>query len=111
MAKSVERVVGEIGVERGRGRHADVVHQDGVAVGRRVGDLGRGERAAGAGDVLHDDLLAELRRHRLGDQPGDGVGRAAGGEGHDDGDRAGRVVLGEGRAAASKAAAAAPKAS
>ena len=32
-----------------------------------------------AADVLHHDLLAERLRHRVGDEPGHGVGRAAGG--------------------------------
>ncbi len=91
------RVVGEIGVERRRRRHADVVQQQRVAVGRGAGRLGGAEGAAGAADVLHDDLLAERLRHRLGDQPGHRVGRPAGGEGHDDRDRPGRIVLGEGR--------------
>ena len=92
----LDRIEGEVGIERGGGRHADVVEKEGVAVGRGLRDLGGAESAAGAADVLHHDLLAEHLRHRLGDEAGHGVGGAARRERHDDGDRAGRVVLGRG---------------
>ena len=39
---------------------ADLVQQDGVAVGRRACGVGRGDHAAGAADVFDDDLLAEV---------------------------------------------------
>ena len=83
-----ERVVGEIGVERRRGRHADVVHRAPCSHPARRCDLARGHRAAGAFDVRDGDLLAELRAHRLGDQPGHRVGWAARGEWHDERDGA-----------------------
>ena len=86
------RIVGELAVERGAGRLADMVQQQRVAVGVGLGDPAGAERAAGAADILDDHLLAQRPRHRLGDQTGHGVGRAAGGEGHDDGDRAGRII-------------------
>ena len=54
------RVVFEIGIERGRGAvRAHVAHHDGVAVGRRLRAAGDAGGAAGAGDVLDDELLAE----------------------------------------------------
>jgi hypothetical protein len=41
------------------------------------------------------DLLAEFLRHGFGDEAGDRVGRAAGREGHDHGDGAFRIGLGQ----------------
>jgi hypothetical protein len=72
--------------------------QQRVAVGPRRRHLGRAQGAAGAGNVLHHDLLAQparqLRRHRARDQ----VDAAAGGIAHHQRHRPGRVrgVLGEG---------------
>ena len=37
----------------------NVVDRDGVAVGRRFGDAGHADGAAGAADILHDHALAE----------------------------------------------------
>ena len=74
-----------------------MVHQQGVAVGVGFGDAGGAERAAGAADILDDDLLTQVFGHRLGDQTPDRVGRAAGGERDDHGDRAlGIIGLGHG---------------
>jgi hypothetical protein len=72
-----------------------VVHQHRVAVGLGGRDLAGSERAASSLDVLHDNLLAERLAHRLGDQARYGVGRAAGRERHDEGDRAVGVILRE----------------
>ena len=58
-----------------------------VAVGRRARDAADADAAAGAGDVLDDDGLAERGLHPLGHDAGQRVGRPAGGVGHDDGDR------------------------
>ena len=44
-------------------------------------------RAAGAADVLDHQLLAERARHVLAEDAGDDVGRPAGRERHDHGDR------------------------
>jgi hypothetical protein len=67
-----------------------VVQQQGVAVGCRLGDLGRAQRAAGAADVLDDHgLVEQVARHlaqHLGQVARHLVGGAAGGERHDDGD-------------------------
>jgi len=60
---------------------------DRVAVGRRAGELGHGDGAGGAGDVLDDELLAKLLAHALADDAGQQVGRTACREGHDHGDR------------------------
>ena len=70
-----------------RGMGAEIAHHHGVAVGRRLGDAGRADGAAGAGDVLDDDLGAERRAHLLGEDAREHVGRPAGGERHDHRDR------------------------
>ena len=81
------RVVGQLAVERAAGGLADMVHQDGVAVGVGLGDAGGAQGTAGAADILDDHLLAQGLGHRLGDQAADRVGGAAGGERDDHGDR------------------------
>jgi hypothetical protein len=54
-----------------------------VAVGRRLGHELGAERAAGAGTVVHDDLLAPGFAQLLRDQAAQDVGRAARLERHD----------------------------
>jgi hypothetical protein len=49
--------------------------------------------AAGADLVLHHELLPQQVCHLRAHHARDGVGRAAGGEGHDDADRFGRVLV------------------
>ena len=88
----LERLVGELAIECRRGRHAYMVEQQGVAVGRRLGDPAGPERAAGSRHILHHDLLAEILAHRFRHQPGHRVGRATRREWHDDGDRPVRIV-------------------
>ena len=85
---------GELAVERGRGGHADVVQEQGVAVGRRARDPAGPDGAAGAADVLHHHLLAQRLRHPLGHQAGDRIGGPTGGERHHDGDGFPGKVLG-----------------
>ena len=76
--------------------HADVVQEQRVTVGRGLGDAGRTDRPTRTTDILDDDLLAELAAHRLGHEPGDRVGRAAGRERHDHRDGALGIGLGSG---------------
>jgi hypothetical protein len=64
-----------------------------VSVGRRPDDAAGADGAGRAGDVLDDDRLAERRPHRLGEDTGHGVERAAGRERHHDGDRTRRIGL------------------
>ena len=80
-----QRVVadGRVQVGRDRQRAGRGQHQR-VAVGRRLGHLPHGQRAAGAGAVLHHDLLPQLLGQAGSQQPRRGVGAAAGREGHDD---------------------------
>ena len=88
-------LVGEIGIERHRDRvRAHVAHLDGVAVRRGAHGAGRADGAAGADDVLDHDLLAERAGHVLAGDAGGDVGRAAGRERHDQGDRPRRIGLG-----------------
>ena len=85
---------GDVAHQRGHGGHADVVQQQGVAVGGGLGDLVRADRAAGAGGVVdHDDRAAQGLAHGFGQVARHAVGGAAGGERHDDGD--GLVLDGE----------------
>ena len=87
-------LVGEIRIERDRGgMRAHLAHQDGVAVGIGAHRAGRADGAAGAGDVLDDDLLAQRVRHVIADDAGGDVGRASGRERHDQRDRARGIVL------------------
>jgi hypothetical protein len=85
-------------IQRGAGGLTDVVQQQRVAVWFGRGDPACAQRAAGAAHVLDDHLLAEVLGHRLGDQAGHGVGRSAGCERDDHGDRAVRVGLRRGGA-------------
>ena len=71
-----------------------VADEEGGAVGRGGLERLRGELAAGAGLVLDDDRLAEHLAQPLGQQPGDGIGAAAGGEADQQPDRA---AVGAGR--------------
>jgi hypothetical protein len=86
-------VIGELAVERRRGRHADVVQKNRVAIRGPFRDLSRGAGAAGAGEVFDDDLLAERLAHRFSDQTADRVGRATGRERDDHRNITGGVVL------------------
>jgi hypothetical protein len=78
-------------------RHVDGMRagdlEERVAVGGRARDRLQREIAAGAGPVVDDHRLAEPLRHCLTDEPRDDVGRAAGGNEHDDGYRPRRVGL------------------
>jgi hypothetical protein len=72
---------------------AAVAVEENVAVGRRLGDAARAGRAAGAANILDDDLLAEQFAHGGRENPCRYIDRAAGGEGHHHRDGARRPVL------------------
>ena len=65
-----------------------------MAVGRRLRHLGRGNRAVGAGLVLHHHRLAKRLAERLRDDAHHDVGRRAGAERHQHADRLARVLCG-----------------
>ena len=80
-------------VERRADRQAVGGEEDGVAVGRRLGErIGR-EIAARAGAILHHHRLAELLGELVAEEPGQGVDGAAGRERHDDADGPVRIAL------------------
>ena len=86
--------VGQVRIQRDRGGvRPHLPHQDGVTVGVGAHRPGRTDGAAGARDVLHDDLLTERARHVIGDDAGGDVGGAAGRKRHDERDRASRPGL------------------
>src|SRR6185295_16618798 len=87
-----EGIEAQLPVQGRRGRHSDVVDEDGVAVGLGVLDQLGGEDAAGARPVLDDDRLPERLGHGLRDDARDGVGRP-GREGHHQRDRVRRELL------------------
>ena len=91
--EGVQRVVCELPVQRRAGRHADVMEEQRIAVRLGVGDAAGAQRAAGAADILDDDLLAEILRHGFRDEARDRVGRAAGRKRHHNGDGAFRIGL------------------
>ena len=83
----------QLAVERGGSGEPDVKDQERVAVGLCPHDPRCADGAAGAAHVLDRDLLTKRLAHRLRGDPGDGVGRPAGGAGSDDIDRPRRIVL------------------
>ena len=64
-----------------------------IAVGVGLGDVVGADGAGGAGPVLDIDALAERRRHLVGDQAADEIGRSPGREGDHDADRPGRIII------------------
>ncbi len=68
-------------------QRADVGEHEAVAVGRLLGNVVDGDVAAGAGAVLHHDLLAQLLAERPLDDARGRIGAAAGLEADHDGDR------------------------
>jgi hypothetical protein len=73
---------------------ADGGEHEFVAVGRRIGDAQRSSLAAGAVDVLDNDVLVQDFTHASGDHASEHVGRATGGERNDHGHRARGIVVG-----------------
>jgi hypothetical protein len=88
-----EGVEAHLAIERRDGRHADVVDQDGVAVGARVLDQLGAEDAAGTGPVLNDHGLAHGLGHGRGEHACDRVRRSARGVGNDHRDGPRRIFL------------------
>src|SRR6185503_15459499 len=76
-----------------RGRDVVVGEQQRIAVRRRLDRQVDADRAAGAGAVLDEHLLAEPARNVLADEPGDEVEPAAGRERHDEAHRPVRIGL------------------
>jgi hypothetical protein len=71
--------------------------QDRVPVRLGAGDVLRRDHAAGPAEILDHDRLSERFAHMLAEDAGDRVGRAAGGERHDEFDVAAREILRSGR--------------
>ncbi len=87
-------VVGHLREERhGDAARGDVALDQGMPVGRGLGDERGAHHAGDADAVLDDDLLPPQPRQALGDQPRHDVGRAPGAERHDVTDRLAREGL------------------
>ena len=69
------------------------MQQHGIAVGRGTGGAAGSDHAAGAADVLDDELLAERLRHAVLDDARDRIGGAAGRERHHQRDRTAGIGL------------------
>ena len=82
-----QRVIARVGEQRWVHRVGHAVHQQRVAVCRRVHHLLRGDVAARTRPVLDDHVLAHLRREQRAQQARHDVGGAARGEGDHDADR------------------------
>jgi hypothetical protein len=80
-------------------READVVHEQGVAVGRRLGRDVRADRPARAAAIVHDDRLPEAFGELCRDDAPDDVVAAARRERNDEADRTRWIALGRGRRA------------
>ena len=72
-------------------------HEDGVAIGRRLGDRVGAQRRAGARLVLDHERGAERFRQRFTEDTGDDVGAAAWSIGDHNAHRPGRPFLRPGR--------------
>ncbi len=91
------RVVGQLGEQQAVEREALALLQQGVAVGRGLGHLGRADGAAGPGHVLHHHRLAPQRGQLVGQRARELVGAAPGRHGHDDAHRLVRKAVGRGQ--------------
>ena len=78
--KILDRIVRHLCIQARVHDEARADHHEGVAVGRNAGDLAGGGVAAGAGDILDKELLAEAVGKVLRDDAGDDVGGASGRE-------------------------------
>ncbi|KAG0920926.1 hypothetical protein G6F31_020526 [Rhizopus arrhizus] len=94
-----ERVIAALLHQRGRDRQGRRIrHQQGVAVGLRLGDLVRADVAGGARTVFDDHRGARVAGQRRRDQARQHVGRSAGGRRHDEGDGLVGIRAGDGGA-------------
>src|SRR5215471_3519370 len=88
------RIVSGIGIERRIDtERAGIGEQDGVAIGRALGDGSRRDRATSAAAVLHHDLLAERAGHLLGNDTRQRIVAATGGKRHHQRDRTRGIIL------------------
>src|SRR5262245_24315360 len=88
------RIVAGVGIERRIDiERTGIGEQDGVAIGRALGDRPRRDGAAGAAAVLHYDLMTEPAGHLLGNDARQRIVAAAGGKGHHQHDRTCGIVL------------------
>ena len=91
--KIARALYGAFGYDRRRHRMRGGMDQDRVAVGLRLRDHRRADRAAGAAAVVDDDRLAERGGERIGDDAPEDVDRRAGAERDDRADGSGRPLL------------------
>ena len=95
----LQRVVGHIFHGVRNDRHvAALPAGEGVAIRRRLRGQRQADRAAGAGPVVDDELLAEALAHLLAQQAGKRVAGIAGQLGNDDAYRPGGIILRQRRA-------------
>jgi hypothetical protein len=84
----LDRIVGQLGEQVGIDHQRGIAaHQQGVAVGRRLGDALDRDVAAGPGDVLDHDRLTPGLGELVAKEPRGDVGRHTGREADDDPDR------------------------
>ena len=93
------QVVQDVVIERIERRRADmagpVADADGIAIRSRVNDASGRDGAAGAADGFDDDRLAERAPHRIGEDPPQRIGRAAGRKADQHGDGVRRIIVGQ----------------
>jgi hypothetical protein len=89
----LDRIIRHLGVEAGIDDEAGADGHDRVAVRGHACDLSSRNVAAGAADVLDEELMAEVVGKLLRHDAGDGIGRSAGGKADHDAHRLGRIAL------------------
>ena len=83
----------ELRIKRHARRQRDLMNQDRIAVWLGARGAGGGNHAASAADIFDHDGLAERFLQRALHDARNGVGRAAGREGHQQGDGPVRIIL------------------
>jgi hypothetical protein len=89
----LEDIIGQAFIDERRRRDRVAGEQHRVAVGRRLRDDIAGDGGIGAGTILDDKILTEIRAELGGDSARQHVGTAAGCETHDDMHRPIRILL------------------